>query len=604
MNLICNAKKGALLLSFFFLFVACKQEKNNTNYQSIKYISSLETFYKNNLENCLHYCKLIDSSVSKKENIKNYKNAKLAFKKTEAIMSFFNASLYKSLNRPNLPIVDEDDNAEKIIYPTGFQVVEELLSEDDLDITAIIQNRDNISNILKLELNNCSFKKIKDYHIIWAIQDNYLRIVSLGISGFDSPVLLQSLPETIASLEGVKELLTSYELKFSNSEIYKNQLSELNKAIASLQNQDFNKFDRYNFIKHHINPLLTLLKETSLDWKVSFPFDRKFANNTTNLFSKEAFNLHQFSPRYQKVTNNVVELGKELFNDSQLSSNNSLSCFSCHQPDKAFTDGQQFSTANNGAFVKRNSPTLLYSGLQAAQFYDARAASLENQILGVIKDKKEFHNNIDSLVLNLQNSLNYREKFKKVFNQEINSQNFRHAIATYVRTLSNFDSKFDKNMAGKENNLSQEEINGFNLFMGKAKCATCHFAPVFNGTVPPLYNESELEVLGIPNEAIWEKAIVDDDLGRYDLFKAKKKKHAFKTPTVRNSNQTAPYMHNGIYNTLEDVIKFYNVGGGVGIGIELENQTLPTDSLNLTERETKNIIAFLKSLDDEPYSNN
>ena len=134
--------------------------------------------------------------------------------------------------------------------------------------------------------------------------------------------------------------------------------------------------------------------------------------------------------------------------------------------------------------------------------------------------------------------------------------------------------------------------------MGKAKCATCHFAPVFNGTVPPAFEESELEVIGVPETIAWENAIIDSDLGRYDIFESPKKKFAFKTPTVRNTSKTGPYMHNGVYNSLEDVLKFYNLGGGNGIGITLENQTLPTDTLDLSEIEIQQLITFLNTLED------
>ena len=134
--------------------------------------------------------------------------------------------------------------------------------------------------------------------------------------------------------------------------------------------------------------------------------------------------------------------------------------------------------------------------------------------------------------------------------------------------------------------------------MGKAKCATCHFAPVFNGTVPTLYKDTEIELLGVPTKNDTINAIVDADLGRYNVFKTEERKHFFKTPTIRNIELTAPYMHNGVYTTLEDVVDFYNRGGGAGIGIDLELQTLPPTPLNLSETEKEDLILFMKSLTD------
>ena len=140
---------------------------------------------------------------------------------------------------------------------------------------------------------------------------------------------------------------------------------------------------------------------------------------------------------------------------------------------------------------------------------------------------------------------------------------------------------------------------GFDLFMGKAACGTCHFAPTFNGLVPPFYDENESEVLGVPN-ATSDK--VDDDIGR---FGSQRKhdylehfKHSFKTTTVRNVALTAPYMHNGIYETLEELVDFYNNGGGEGMGLSVNYQTLGSDSLHLTTLEQTQLITFMHSLTD------
>lgn len=186
-----------------------------------------------------------------------------------------------------------------------------------------------------------------------------------------------------------------------------------------------------------------------------------------------------------------------------------------------------------------------------------------------------------------------------MYTKKVTDANIRHAIASYIRTLNTFDSKFDRNINKEEKTLASNEIKGFNLFMGKASCATCHFPPTFNGTIPPDFRETELEVLGVPKTKKWENAIVDSDLGRHDVFQTEERKHAFKTPTIRNIEKTAPYMHNGVYDNLEEVMKFYNLGGGAGIGIHLDNQTLPFDNLNLTDEEIADIVAFMKTLTDK-----
>lgn len=195
--------------------------------------------------------------------------------------------------------------------------------------------------------------------------------------------------------------------------------------------------------------------------------------------------------------------------------------------------------------------------------------------------------------------------FRETFSNEgeaVNITNLKIALASYVRSLSSFNSPFDKYMRNETTVIDPKIKNGFNLFTGKANCATCHFLPVFNGTVPPFYFDTDGEVLGIPGHDLKS---LDTDIGRqgivlnqyrYDFLKG-----MFKTPTVRNIELTAPYMHNGVYSTLDVVMDFYNDGGGIGLGFDVLNQTLSADKLNLTKEEMSDIIAFMKSLTDNPF---
>ena len=167
-------------------------------------------------------------------------------------------------------------------------------------------------------------------------------------------------------------------------------------------------------------------------------------------------------------------------------------------------------------------------------------------------------------------------------------------MASYVRSLSQYNSKFDEYLRD-EVEYSSDEKAGFNLFAGKAKCATCHFIPLTNGTVPPNFMKTESEILGVPNRHNY----LDTDLGKYELTQAEIHRNSFKTPTIRNIELTAPYMHNGVFKTLEEVIDFYNKGGGIGLGFKVPNQTLPEDELLLSDKEKKQLIAFMKTLTDK-----
>jgi cytochrome c peroxidase len=176
----------------------------------------------------------------------------------------------------------------------------------------------------------------------------------------------------------------------------------------------------------------------------------------------------------------------------------------------------------------------------------------------------------------------------------------------YVRSLVNLNSKFDQDIRGASSSMTAKEIQGANLFLGKAACATCHFPPSFNGFVPPYYNDTEGEILGTTTNG--KSSELDDDLGVYERFKhsypeATYIKGMFKTPTIRNIEFTAPYMHNGTFESLEEVVKFYNNGGGAGLGINIPQQTLATDSLNLSEAEKEALVAFMKTLSDTSGTN-
>ncbi|WP_431370150.1 cytochrome-c peroxidase [Kordia sp.] len=603
-----NLPKEAYIISLFVacmsFLVSCKNTVETTAIPANEketITDAIKVQFGNDLQNCIDDVNALREATTKDSILHYFKASRLDFKRMEPILSFYNSANYYGLNKANLPKVDEGDNAEKVIEASGFQALEEAIAETEIDTTAIHAYANDIYRKLKLEQKHNSILKHTNYKFLWLTRQALVRVMSLGISGFDSPVLLQSIPENKEVFVSLEKYFNIYESQFKNKELYKNWISALQTAQQAFDEaESFNTFDRYGFIKNQLQPMLSLWNQTVSDWQVEFPFKQKLNYDIDSFYASETFNPNAFKPGYSpKLSPEIAQLGKDLFFDASLSESETMNCASCHQPEKAFTDGLRFSKDNNGNFVQRNSPTLLYSSIQQSQFYDARVENLENQILDVINNEKEFHANTAKIIEKLEKSPTYKKRFQKLYKQGIDHKSVRNAIAMFIRTLTPFNSKFDRNISGKEDTFTTEETLGFNLFMGKGKCATCHFAPVFNGTVPPYFTESELEVLGVPNTKTWENAIVDEDLGRYNVAQAELKKHAFKTPTVRNVSKTAPYMHNGVYDTLEEVLKFYNLGGGAGIGIELENQTLPPDALELTPEEIKAIIAFMNSLEDK-----
>jgi cytochrome c peroxidase len=218
----------------------------------------------------------------------------------------------------------------------------------------------------------------------------------------------------------------------------------------------------------------------------------------------------------------------------------------------------------------------------------------------VLNNKKEMHGSAQASAEKIIKQKEYENMYAKAYpNASLSgaADNICNAIACFERTLIALNAKFDRHMNGVKT-LSADEINGFNLFMGKAKCGTCHFAPLFNGSKPPRYYFTESEVIGTPQNNVKQNAVIDTDEGRFAVTGLPMHKFAFKTPTLRNVALTAPYMHNGVFATLEQVVDFYNNGGGKGLKIDPPNQTLPFNRLNLSKKEKKDLVLFMRALTD------
>ncbi|WP_440881115.1 cytochrome-c peroxidase [Tenacibaculum sp. C7A-26P2] len=583
--------KTCIFVCLLLFFLAC--DKKQEKYKLINSIqNNILNFYKKQLTSSASFLDSINQTSNLIHKKELYLKARKKFKLSEPILAHTDKHNYKSLNAPNLLIVKGEEHMDtKVLKPFGFQLIEEVLYESKLDTLKLKQLLNVTSARLKLILNNLNLN-LKDYHIIWILREQIVRIATTGITGFDSPVLNQSLLESSHTYETLKNLLYLCKRKFSSKTILDSILMSFENAQNAL-NTPFDDFDRFNFIKQYIDPQLKLLLAVQNDWKVRFPFEMALSNTMSSLFDASALNMEHFYDRQNDTSQLKAKevLGKELFNDVSLSKNYDMSCASCHIERLAFTDGKRVFDQRQ----IRNTPTLTYAAYQKAFFMDSRAGSLEGQVIGVVKNHAEFNTSLDTLVTRVLKNSSYRVRMDTLYQNKRISYNIRHAIASYIRTLNTFKSKFDKNIRGEEHNLTSNERKGFNIFMGKALCATCHFPPLFNGTVPPNYSDTEMEAIGSPNLA---QNKLSDDLGRFQLFKTNERKHFFKTPTIRNIAKTAPYMHNGTYKNLKEVVDFYNKGGGIGLGFYLNNQTLPFDNLMLSDTEVNNLVSFMQTLTD------
>lgn len=530
--------------------------------------------------------------------------SRLLFKKFEWATAYFTADLNKRLNGSPVQEIENadllDSSLVRAIEPIGLQVMEEFIfpKYDAAGKNELIGETKHLITNTKYLMSYFADHQLADWRILDAAKLEVFRIITLGITGFDNALSLNSMKESSASLESLRDILRFYVNK-------KHVLFQyLNGSIAYLnQNPDFDSFDRATFITRFSNEISTGIAklEQELPGR-KIKYNRMLRQEVSTLFDSDAFNVNAFSPGPEfHISAAKIGLGKKLFYDKSLSGNGTRSCASCHNPDLAFTDGLVKPTDIHAPtkLLIRNAPTLLNAALQSNYFYDMRALTLEDQVRDVISSKQEMDGSMDAIIKYVSVDHSYQSLFAGAFPEKtekgIHSDQVTNALACYIRSLTKLNSRFDEYMRGNEHALSKPELNGFNLFMGKAKCATCHFAPLFNGVTPPKYIDSETEVLGVPVSLA--DSTLDLDLGYYSVIGIDSYKHAFKIPTIRNINKTAPYMHNGVYRTLEEVMEFYNNGGGVGLGIKLSNQTLSEESLSLSEKEKEDIIAFMGSLE-------
>lgn len=585
--------------------------------------------YRNDLnETNQHIAQLVEKSIAFQNGeivLDTLQNQLLetrnSYKHVELFMEYFQReAVAKYINGAPLPKLYTSAPGINVIDPNGLQTLDELIFSDNPAESA--EEITQLSKKLKSFWNNLyvieKSKLFQHRFILEACRFQIWRIYSLGLTGFDTPGSVNAIDEAKHSLESMKTYLKLYKpfaASLNATPIYDKVVATLNDFISYLeQNDDFDSLDRMEVLRNYVNPLYKGVYELHKALKVEFveevdPTARAVNYHADYPFSDDFLYKGYFAEITDEELSHPkkIELGKILFYDPVLSKDLSMSCATCHHPDKAFTDGLPKSDTNRkGISTQRNAPTLVNSVYAERYFYDLREYSLERQVKHVVYDSKEFNMDFIELADRLKQSEEYLGLFDEVYGDMdkygISSWSISNALAAYVASLSSWNSDFDKYARGETNQIDEAVIRGYNLFMGKAACGTCHFAPTFNGTIPPNYLESESEVLGVPAEPDTVNASIDPDPGRISSGRAiDEAEHflfAFKTTTVRNAELTAPYMHNGVYEELDQVLDFYNRGGGAGIGIELDNQTLPDVPLKLNENEMGDLKTFIHSLTD------
>jgi cytochrome c peroxidase len=280
-------------------------------------------------------------------------------------------------------------------------------------------------------------------------------------------------------------------------------------------------------------------------------------------------------PADNPLTPEKVELGKQLYFDPRLSCDDTVSCASCHDPKKGWSNGTPFATGVRNQVGGRSAPTIINAAYSDLQFWDGRALKLEGQALGPIQNPIEMDHKLDDCVAKLNKIPGYMQQFQKVFGTDVTSENIAKAIASFERTVLSGNAPYDKYKAGNHNVMSAAAERGMKLFFGKAHCSACHTGPNFT--------DESFHNIGVGMKA--EKP----DLGRYEVTKVVGDKGAFKTPTLREVARHAPYMHDGSLKTLEDVVEHYDKGGIQNP--QLDEEIFP---MKLSAAEKSDLITFMK----------
>ncbi|MGJ1228303.1 cytochrome-c peroxidase [Sphingobacterium siyangense] len=284
-------------------------------------------------------------------------------------------------------------------------------------------------------------------------------------------------------------------------------------------------------------------------------------------------------------------LGKLLFFDPRLSASKQISCASCHDPQLGFGDGKSLAHGHGRREGKRNAMTLYNVAFYKSLMWDGRAKSLEDQVLLPTQDHLEMNTSLDTLIAHVKAVRGYAKYFEQAFgDKQITLPRIQQALATFERGIVSYPTKFDRFVQGQADALNDEELTGLHLFRTKARCINCHNTPLFSDN---LFHNDGQALYGSKQQ----------DFGHYHLTGDQKDIGAFRTPSLRNTGLTGPWMHHGNFPTLRDVVELYNLGNPAPIQrhVKIDEKTRPIHSpllkrLNLSRQEVDAVIAFLQAV--------
>ncbi len=607
-----------MLSSVLFVSVSFNKTMNNVGEYRNHYKHQLDQF-KRSQSDLIHLIedRSLNTASSLQEIREQMQATRLAMKGVDFWLRYFDPIVYKKINGP-LPVEWETEVFEKFEKPyrrdgAGYTLASLYLEEPDL-------NKDSLLYLIQPAFAS-TFVYESDFilknldlfdHFFFCNRLFLLNLAAIYTTGFECPDSALVVPELRSMLSSVQGIYTSFNRTFSTTPLSESYLSLYEEALRFVADQPdaYSAFDHYTFIKNYVNPLFSYNQQYINQYKAysNHVVNYSLSKKATSIFSKELYHGQNTKGMYIRVKDQEAlalldKVGKLLFYDPILSGNNQRSCVSCHKPTHYFTDtlvatSLQF---NGKDVLRRNSPSLINSEFNHLLMLDGKHISLQDQAKSVMTDSLELGGHEKEILKKILSCKEYKEAFTKLLRytpqeKEITFDHVVSAITFYYTKFSNYYALFDESMNNKTTVIDDRVQHGFNLFMSKAQCATCHFVPQFNGVKPPFVN-SEFEVLGVPSDTGF--TALDQDQGRYEVNPEKEMRHAFRTGSIRNIQYTKPYMHNGIFNRLEEVVDFYDAGGGQGRGLDVDNQTLSGDSLHLSAQEKANLILFMKSLNEQ-----
>jgi cytochrome c peroxidase len=543
---------------------------------------------------------------------RRFRMARRAYKHQEVLLAYYTPSTMSILNGP----VAEDDDAPP--RPLGelaaFQRVERVLFDPAAPDAAardsahrdVLYMRDAVAHFRALT----GYLDVRELAFLDAARTELARVSVLSLAEVDSDESGDAVIESADALDGIRALarVAAHE---RTSRAPAEAWTQLDVAIARAATRlraepNVETLDRLDFLAGFAEPMGRAIARTrGALGPVDVGLRVVWRPDAATMFDAGALDASAYAPDFAvRASPQAIALGERLFNDRRLSGPQTQSCASCHVPSLAFTDGlvRHAALGTRDTRVARNTPTLLNVALHPAFFADDRARTLEDQVGAVLASPTEMASSAETATTRIAGDTSYRRAFAAVIpagqGALVTSATLRAVLATYVRSLVRLDSRFDRAVRGDATALTGAERHGFTVFMGKARCGTCHFAPLFSGAAPPDLVRSEPEIIGVPVRDVARGAAIDPDSGRAGVDHIAEHLHAFKVPTLRNVARTAPYMHNGVFASLEQVVDFYDRGGGLGIGASVPAQTLSSRPLHLTPAERSDLLAFLRSLTD------